>query len=88
MSAPTPRVIPCFRYDDAPAAIDFLCEAFGFERQMVVPGEGKDIAHAQLSCPGGMIMVGSTSDDDFGKVCKPPTATGGPPIGKSIANRL
>ena len=27
-------VIPSFRYDDAPGMIDFLCDAFGFERCM------------------------------------------------------
>lgn len=26
-------VIPCLRYRDAPAAIDWLCAAFGFEKQ-------------------------------------------------------
>lgn len=44
-----PDVIPTLRYRDARAAIDFLCEAFGFERHMVVEGEGdRDIAHAHL----------------------------------------
>ncbi len=77
MDSTSPKIIPCLRYADAPAAIDFLCEAFGFERQMVVPGEDGEIAHAQLGCPGGMIMVGSATDDDFGRVCRPPSATGG-----------
>ena len=26
-----PDIIPCLRYENAPRAIDFLCEAFGFE---------------------------------------------------------
>jgi uncharacterized glyoxalase superfamily protein PhnB len=34
------------RYKNATAAIDWLCNAFGFERKMVVPGEGGSIAHA------------------------------------------
>lgn len=25
-------VIPCLRYRDAPAAIEWLCQAFGFEK--------------------------------------------------------
>ena len=77
MSHTTPKVIPTLRYDDAPAAIDWLSKAFGFERHMVVEGEGKTIGHAQLSFPGGMIMLGSSSDDDFGKFQKPPKTTGG-----------
>ncbi len=30
-------VIPCLRYRDAPAAIDWLCRTFGFQRKLVVP---------------------------------------------------
>ena len=41
-------LIPCLRYRDALAAIEWLCKAFGFEKMHVVP-EGKDrIAHAQV----------------------------------------
>ena len=42
-------VIPCLRYRDAPAAIQWLCRVFGFEEQLVVPNEDGTIAHAQLS---------------------------------------
>lgn len=71
-----PDVIPTLRYRDARAAIDFLCEAFGFERHMVVEGEGdRDIAHAQLVYGDGMIMLGSAHDDEFGRLQKPPSST-------------
>jgi uncharacterized glyoxalase superfamily protein PhnB len=53
------------RYEDAPAAIDWLEKAFGFQRQMVVPGPDGTIAHAQLIANGGMIMLGSYRDDVF-----------------------
>ncbi len=33
------NVVPTILYQDAPAAIEWLCEAFGFEEQLVVPGE-------------------------------------------------
>ena len=38
-TAPTgPAVVmPTLRYRDGRAAIDFLCTAFGFEEQLVVP---------------------------------------------------
>ena len=42
-------VIPCLRYRDAPAAIEWLCENFGFEKQLVVPNDDGTIAHARLS---------------------------------------
>lgn len=54
-------VIPCLRYKDAPAAIRFLCEAFGFTQQAVYTDD-KDpnvIHHAQLVINNSMIMLGS-----------------------------
>ena len=38
--------IACLRYRDAPAAIDWLCRVFGFERHLVVPDDAGGIAHA------------------------------------------
>lgn len=58
-------VIPCLRYKDAPAAIEWLCEVIGFEKNLVVPGPEDTIPHAQLSLGGGMIMLGSERDDEF-----------------------
>ncbi len=63
MSSPkknTLNVIVGLRYHDAPAAIDWLCRALGFERHLVVPGEEQgNIAHAQLRFGNGMIMLGT-----------------------------
>jgi uncharacterized glyoxalase superfamily protein PhnB len=54
-------LIPCLRYADAPAAIDFLCAAFGFERQAIYadPEDPGIVHHAQLLLDGNMIMLGS-----------------------------
>ncbi len=57
-------VIPCLHYRDAYAAIDFLCNTFGFTKQLVVPGENNTVRHAQLSFGNGMIMLGSTGHQD------------------------
>ena len=73
----TASVIPALRYRDAVAAIDWLCRAFGFARHLVVPGEQGSIAHAQLTCGNGMIMLGSARDDEFGKLQKTPADVGG-----------
>ena len=54
-------VFPFMAYRDAQAAIDWLCLAFGFEKQFVVPGENGTIAHAQLRLGNGMIMLGSAA---------------------------
>jgi uncharacterized glyoxalase superfamily protein PhnB len=72
------NVIPCLRYRDAPAAIAWLCDTFGFEEQLVVPGENGTIAHAQLRFGNGMIMLGSTARDNaYGKLMTEPDAIGG-----------
>jgi uncharacterized glyoxalase superfamily protein PhnB len=66
-------IIPCLRYRDAPAAIEWLCRAFGFEKRLVVPGENGTIAHAQLTLGGGMVMLGSTDhDSEFGRLIAQP----------------
>ena len=75
----TTTVIPTLRYQDAPAAIEWLCEAFGFEKHLVVPGEKGTIAHAQLVFGNGMIMLGSALDREFDKLQKPPNALGNVP---------
>jgi uncharacterized glyoxalase superfamily protein PhnB len=63
-------IIPTMRYRDAPKMLDWLCKAFGFERHFVVPGENGTIAHAQLVMNGGMIMLGSARDDEWGAIVK------------------
>ena len=57
---------PCLNYRDAPAAIGFLVEAFGFQEALVVPGEDEGIvAHSQLRWPeGGGVMLGTADRED------------------------
>jgi uncharacterized glyoxalase superfamily protein PhnB len=71
------NVIATFRYRDAPAAIEWLCKAFGFERHAVYPDPDGTIAHAQLTFGNGMIMLGSARDDEFGRTVKTPADVGG-----------
>jgi len=70
-------VIPALQYEDAPAAIDFLCRAFGFEKSAVYEGEGGSIDHAQLTLGNGMIMLGSVKETEYGKLLVRPRAAGG-----------
>ncbi len=70
-------VIPTLRYHDAAAAIAWLCEAFGFEKHLVVPGEDGTIAHAQLVFGNGMVMLGSARAGELDHLQKPPSALGG-----------
>jgi uncharacterized glyoxalase superfamily protein PhnB len=55
-------VWPCLVYKDAPAAIQFLVDAFGFEERIVVKEDDDPsvIHHAELRWPeGGGVMLGS-----------------------------
>jgi uncharacterized glyoxalase superfamily protein PhnB len=70
-------VIPCLSYRDAAAAIEWLCKAFGFEKQAVYPAGDGSIMHAQLSFGNGMIMCGTKRDSDFGRFIKQPDEFGG-----------
>lgn len=71
-------VIPCLRYREAPAAIDWLCEVFGFERHLVVPNDTGGIAHAQLSFGNGMVMIASADQEsEYGDLVNLPDQVGG-----------
>ena len=70
-------IVPGHRYRNAPAAIDWLCKVFGFERHAVYEGENGSIAHAELTLGNGMIMLGSGKDDEFGRGFKSPEELGG-----------
>lgn len=72
-------IIPCMRYDDAPAMIDWLCATFGFEAQAVYRNEDGSVAHAQLTCGGGMLMLGSNTrrDSPWGRLIRQPAEVGG-----------
>jgi uncharacterized glyoxalase superfamily protein PhnB len=70
--------IPCLRYRDAPKAIEWLCSVFGFDKHLVVPNDSGGIAHAQLVLGGGMIMLGSSgNENEYGKLVKQPDEVGG-----------
>jgi uncharacterized glyoxalase superfamily protein PhnB len=67
MSSPRPSpsdIHPCLTYDDAPAAIEWLCRAFGFQKRLVVPGPDGRVMHSELSLGTGVIMVSSPKPSD------------------------
>jgi uncharacterized glyoxalase superfamily protein PhnB len=63
-------IFPALRYHDAPAAIDWLERAFGFERRMVVEGDGGIVEHAELVLGDSMIMLGSVRPPEAGAYSK------------------
>ncbi len=70
------KIIPALRYVDAPAAIEWLCAAFGFEKHLVVPGEDDQIAHAQLTFRNSMIMLGSAREGEYDDLLIQPADAG------------
>jgi len=70
-------VIPCLHYRNAAQAINWLCDVIGFEPQLVVPGENNTIAHAQLCLGPGMIMLGSVTENEYGRLMCHPDEIGG-----------
>jgi uncharacterized glyoxalase superfamily protein PhnB len=54
-------------YADARTAIEWLCNAFGFEKHAVVDGEDGRISHAELTLGGdAIVMLGSIQNDTLG----------------------
>lgn len=67
MSRARASVWPVLTFVDAPAAIDFLVEAFGFDRGAVhtVEDDPSVVTHCEMWWPaGGGIMLGSAAKDD------------------------
>ena len=69
-------ILPVLRYNDAPAAIEWLVHVFGCERHAVYANPDGSIAHAELTLGGGMIMLGSAKNDAYGSRFKPPVEAG------------
>jgi uncharacterized glyoxalase superfamily protein PhnB len=73
-----PRVTPTVFYQDANAAIDWLCLAFGFEVRLKVEGEGGSVEHSELTFEDGLIMVVSVALKEEGRLeCVSPRSLGG-----------
>jgi len=72
-----PRIASAVYYDDAPAAIDWLGRAFGFEVRVRIEGEGGSIEHSELTYGEGLIMVGQAGLSHKPSFRKSPRSIGG-----------
>ncbi len=52
-----PQIIPYLFYRDVPAALDFLCRAFGFKEEMRT-GTPRGGMHGEASFQGQLVMMG------------------------------
>ena len=57
-----PRLSSSLYYDDAAAAIDWLCHAFGFEVRLKVANDSGGIVHSELTFADALIMVSQSGD--------------------------
>ncbi len=53
-------IIPYLAYNDAPAALAFLCEAFGFTERFRMPASDGRIGHAEIAYKDNIVMLAST----------------------------
>jgi uncharacterized glyoxalase superfamily protein PhnB len=57
-------VFPNLKYLRPRAAVEFLTEAFGFDRHFVVEGDDGEVEHAQVRVGGNLIFLSRDRDDD------------------------
>jgi uncharacterized glyoxalase superfamily protein PhnB len=74
---PAPSLVPLMRYRDVSAAIDWLCSALGFEKQVAVSDPDGGVYYAQLTYGNSMIMLGSVRDSELDKLMCQPDEVGG-----------
>ena len=70
-------VVPTMPYRNTTAMVDWLCDALGFQRQVIVKGEDEKIKHAELTFGESMIMVVGVQDFPFEKLVVHPDQVGG-----------
>ena len=68
--------------EDAARAIDWLCDAFGFEVRLRVEDDAGRIVHSELTYGGAVVMVGQQQDDpaalpEWKRAMRSPAALGG-----------
>jgi len=65
-------------YQDAAKAIDWLCNAFGFEVRLKVEGDGGLVVHSELVYGDGLVMIGDERTMSLkGRIAKSPRSVGG-----------
>src|SRR5262249_16004241 len=74
---PVGTIVPTLRYRDVATAIDWLCNALGFEEHLVVKAEDGSVRYAELTFGNGMIMLAPVDDTGLDKEMAQPTDTGG-----------
>jgi uncharacterized glyoxalase superfamily protein PhnB len=56
-------IAPYLYYEDARAAVEWLCRAFGFTQRVVMDGPDGRVAHAELELGEDTVMLGEPGGD-------------------------
>jgi uncharacterized glyoxalase superfamily protein PhnB len=72
-----PRIASAVYYEDAAAAIDWLCRAFDFDVRLKIEGEDGSIQHSELTYGEGLIMVAQAALPHKPSFRKSPRSLGG-----------
>ncbi len=81
-----PAIYISLRYRDAVKMVDWLVEAFGFEKHAVfLSDDGSKVIHAELRLGGGIVMFGSSEGTDYAKLVQTPAELGGTTASPYIA---
>jgi uncharacterized glyoxalase superfamily protein PhnB len=70
-------IVPTLTYRNAAAMADWLCDAYGFEKQRVVTDASGTLAHAQLAYGGSILFVAGVDDAKLERLVVHPDRIGG-----------
>jgi uncharacterized glyoxalase superfamily protein PhnB len=70
-------LMPTVRYRDVPAAIAWLCKAFGMQEHRVVTDQHGVPCYAELAYGSGLLIVAPIEDTAFGRLMVQPDEIGG-----------
>ena len=70
-------LVPLLRYRNVAAAVDWLCAAFGVERDALVTGEDESVLYAQLVCGPSIIMMVPVGQSHLDGLMRQPDEVGG-----------
>jgi uncharacterized glyoxalase superfamily protein PhnB len=76
-TGPIGTIVPTLRYRDVAAAIEWLCNAFGFAVHHTVSGHDGAVRYAELTFGSGMIMLARVEDSGLDKFMAQPADVGG-----------
>jgi uncharacterized glyoxalase superfamily protein PhnB len=76
ITSPVGTIVPTLRYRDVATAIDWLCNALGFEEHLVVKAEDGSVRYAELTFGNGMIMLGPVDGTGRDKAMAEPADSG------------